>query len=301
MADKARKLTDKRLSKMEKHISNIYNDAKNDLNAKWNDYLNKVDKSLTETEKLLKTAYKNADDKAIKELQEEYKRILRNKTIENAQYKAMVDQISEKLTHVNEIATAYVNGNMPYIYSINYNQISNDIHGIKGISFSLVDEQTVRHLMTTNNSLLPQRKVNVAKDIRWNKKQINSQVLQGILQGESIPKIAKRLQNVTDMSKESAIRNARTMTTNAECKGRQASYEKVTEDGVIMKKVWIATHDERTRAWHDELDGVEIDIDEEFENEYGAILYPADATADPANVYNCRCSIKSHVIGFKKR
>ena len=46
--------------------------------------------------------------------------------------------------------------------------------------------------------------------------------------------------------------------------------------------------------------GVEVGIDEAWENEYGPIMYPGDPNADPANVYNCRCSIRAHVKGFKK-
>jgi uncharacterized protein with gpF-like domain len=101
------------------------------------------------------------------------------------------------------------------------------------------------------------------------------------------------------MDKKSAIRNARTMTTAAENKGRQDSFKKAQDDGVIMGREWVATSDDRTREWHSELDGVIVGVDEPWENEYGEIMYPGDPDADPANVYNCRCSIRAHVVGFK--
>ena len=122
--------------------------------------------------------------------------------------------------------------------------------------------------------------------------------MQGILQGENISKIAKRLQTVTDMNRNSAIRNARTMVTGAENKGRQDSFKKAQSDGVIMTRKWVATFDERTRAWHSDLNGVEVGLDEPWENDYGEIMFPGDPTADAANVYNCRCSIRAVVKGF---
>ena len=29
-------------------------------------------------------------------------------------------------------------------------------------------------------------------------------------------------------------------------------------------------------------------------------MYPGDPSGEPEEVYNCRCSIRTHIIGFKK-
>ena len=129
---------------------------------------------------------------------------------------------------------------------------------------------------------------------------MNAEVLQGILQGEPMDRIASRLSKVTGMNETAAIRNARTMVTSAENKGRQDSYKRAEKDGIVMKREWIATNDGRTRHWHAELDGVEVDIDEPWVNEFGEIMFPGDPSADPANTYNRRCSMPANVIGFKK-
>jgi SPP1 gp7 family putative phage head morphogenesis protein len=130
---------------------------------------------------------------------------------------------------------------------------------------------------------------------------VNSEVLQGIVQGESIPKIAKRLRNVTEMNRASAIRNARTTVTSAENKGRMDSLHRAAEKGVITRKVWMAAIDARTRDAHRLLDGQDQDIDDPFKSILGDIMYPGDPNAeDPANVYNCRCSLTYKVIGFKR-
>jgi hypothetical protein len=106
--------------------------------------------------------------------------------------------------------------------------------------------------------------------------------------------------NVQEMNRDAAIRSARTIVTGAENKGRQDSYERVTNDGIVIKREWIATDDKRTRDWHAELDGQLADVDEYFENAIGLIKYPGDPSADGANVYNCRCTMGAKVIGFKK-
>ena len=72
------------------------------------------------------------------------------------------------------------------------------------------------------------------------------------------------------------------------------------KDGIVMKREWLATNDSRTRHWHAELDGEEVDIDEPWVNEFGEIMFPGDPSADPANTYNCRCSMRSIVKGFRK-
>lgn len=56
--------------------------------------------------------------------------------------------------------------------------------------------------------------------------------------------------------------------------------------------------DNRTRDWHAELDGQLKDIDEPFINSMGEIMYPGDLNADPANRYNCRCTLGSKILGF---
>jgi SPP1 gp7 family putative phage head morphogenesis protein len=210
----------------------------------------------------------------------------------------MLNTTTTKLANVNEIALSYLNGKMPKIYATNYNQVSKDMPA--GISFDLVDETTVKNLIKDNPKLLPTKKLDIPKDKRWNQKAINSQVLQGIIQGESIDKMAKRLTPIMGRNKKAAIRNARTMTTSAQNKGRLDSYRVGQDKGVVLRKVWMATNSERTRAWHAALNGVEAEIDEPFENDYGKIMFPGDPDADPGNVYNCRCTMRTHIIGFRR-
>lgn len=187
------------------------------------------------------------------------------------------------------------------------------------ITFNIINKDTVKRLERDGKIKLPKRKLNIPKDRRWNEKSLNSAVLKGINNGDSVQKIANRIfpeiMRNTDFTgktrnqiygkggiiaknRESAIRAARTMTTSAQNNGRLDSYNNLDEQGVVQKKVWIATPDDRTRESHLEMDGEEVDINEEFSN---GCMFPGDANCgDPAEVWNCRCSMRDHIIGFRK-
>lgn len=162
------------------------------------------------------------------------------------------------------------------------------------ITFNLVDKKAVARLQRDGEVQVPKKKVDVPKDKQWNKKQMASKLLQGIQNGDDIRDIAKSLTDVIGNNAVSAIRNARTMFTSAECHGRIDSYHELESMGVVQKKVWIATPDDRTRESHLEIDGEEVDIDEEFSN---GCQFPGDGNGPPEEVWNCRCSIRNHIVG----
>lgn len=291
MADNAHLATDKKLEEMEKRLSAIYSRAEKEIQQTADEYFSKFAKQDEAKRKLLEQG---------KITEEEYTKWRKGKIMYGKRFTEMKEQCAQQILNVNKTATDYINGELPEVYAINYNAIESAVDGVGGYSFTLVDADTVRNLAVTDTSLLPYKKIDPAKDIPWNMKKINAETLQGILQGESMDKIAKRIMNVQEMNKTQAIRSARTIVTGAENKGRQDSYKRAEEDGIVMKREWIATNDSRTRHWHAELDGVEVDIDEPWVNDFGEIMFPGDPYADPANTYNCRCSMSAKVIGFKK-
>lgn len=163
----------------------------------------------------------------------------------------------------------------------------------------IIDENVIKRLTTAKLLGLPFKELDIDKDKRWNAKKINAEMLQAIEKGESISEIGKRLIRITDMNKNSAIRNARTMTTSFENIGRLDGMEKMKENGTKLRKRWLATHDERTRNAHAELNGETAEIDKPFYNSEGEIMYPGDPNASPANVYNCRCTLTYEIDGFE--
>lgn len=300
MADKAHRLTDEKLEEMEKRLSAIYSRSKKEIGERWKEYLVEVQSEIDDLQKAYDLAKKGGDPKEIRKAGIKLSRAKRERTLMNNRFKDLTERTAAELANVNKTALAYVNGQLPEVYSINYNVLAPTVDGVGGYSFALVDADTVKNLATTDKSLLPYKKLDEKKDIRWNVKKMNSEVLQGILQGEPMDKIASRLSNVIGMDETAAIRNARTMVTGAENKGRQDSYARATADGIILQKEWLATNDGRTRHWHTELDGQTVPQDKPFSNAVGLIMFPGDPGAHPANVYNCRCSMAAVVKGFKK-
>ena len=288
MADTAHAKTDEKLEEMEKRLSAIYSRAEKEIQQTADEYFSKFAKQDEAKRKLLEQG---------KITEEEYTKWRKGKVMYGKRFTEMKEQCAKQLLNVNKTAVAYINGELPEVYALNYNAIESAVDGVGGYSFTLVDADTVRNLAVTDTSLLPYKKIDPKKDIPWNMKKINAETLQGILQGESMDKIAKRMMNVQEMNRTQAIRSARTIVTGAECKGRQDSYARAEADGIILERTWLATNDSRTRHSHAVLDGETKPIDTPFSN---GLMYPGDPDGEPSEVYNCRCTLIAKVKGFKK-
>ena len=294
MADIAHRLTDEKLEEMEKRLSAIYSRAEKEIQKTADEYFSKFAKQDEAKRKLLEQG---------KITEDEYKKWRKGKVMYGKRFTEMKEQCAKQLLNVNQTALAYVNGELPEVYSMNYNALAGSVDGVGGYSFTLVDADTVRNLAVTDTSLLPYKELDPAKDIPWNMKKINAETLQGILQGESMDKIAKRMMNVQEMNKTQAIRSARTIVTGAENKGRQDSYARAEADGIVLQKEWLSSDQPgRTRDWHmpSAFTSLVVDQDKPFENSLGKIMFPGDPSAHGANVWNCRCSMAAVVKGFKK-
>ena len=126
------------------------------------------------------------------------------------------------------------------------------------------------------------------------RRRINKIISDGQVEGLGVDRIARNIR--TQMSEpftryRSAL-IARTETHNASSYTNQAvaeSYE------VPMKKRWVSTNDDRTRSHHSAMNGVEVDLEADFEVPYKGVTYKmkhaGDPRGGPANVINCRCVI----------
>ena len=119
MADKARKKTDQELKRLERDIYELYATASSDLYDKWNKYMQSHKKKLDSAYDTLQEAKKSGDRDAIKTAQEEYERTFKNVTLNDERYKAMINETTAKMAHINEIALGYVNNKTPKVYTLN--------------------------------------------------------------------------------------------------------------------------------------------------------------------------------------
>lgn len=307
MADKAHEWTDEQIRELEEEIKNAYKQAYSDIAEKWDKYMSHTQTSVESEYKAYRDALDSGDRLTIRKAQRAYEEAIKDETIRSQRYRSMLEETVDRISKANSIALDYINGNVPDIYVRNRVTSYNDtveyvtdtgreeMYSLKS-NFTQIDENTVRNLITKQKIRLPYKKLDEEKDKRWNEKKVNSQLLQGILQGESTMTVAKRLRNVTDMNIASSIRNARTMMTSAQNEGRLDAYTQLKEEGLIIKKEWMATDDEHTRESHRDLDGEIQEIEETFSN---GLMFPADPDGEPAEVYNCRCTMVSVVEGVK--
>lgn len=139
--------------------------------------------------------------------------------------------------------------------------------------------------------------LDIEKDKRWNRQKIASAIAQGVLSGDSIPHIASRLRSVVNMDYNASIRNARTYMTAAENAGREDSYAQAQKIGIRIRRRWLATPDNRTRASHIVLDGEIRKVGEPFSN---GLRYPGDPNGEGEEIYNCRCTLQPVIDGFEQ-
>lgn len=285
--DEAHEETERLLQDLERRITAEYRQAAEELEEKCNDYFRR---------------YRIKDQIKRKQLangeitQDEYNYWRTGQILIGERWKEMRDTLAEDLTHTNEIAAEMINRHTPEVYAINHNYATFEIErdSLLNTSYTLYSRETVERLIRDNPDLMPEARVDIPKDERWNRQKIQSVITQGVLQGESIDKIASRLQRVTDMNRVAAIRNARTMTTSAQNGGRINAYRRAEEMGIKTLKVWLATPDSRVRDSHARLDGEERETEEEFSN---GCRYPGDPNGAPEEVWNCRCTLISQVKG----
>lgn len=297
-SDAAHKETDKKLAALERRLRITYGAAKKEAENKFKENTEAFHR---------KDAAHRADVASGKWTQEKYDTWRKNQLFYSDILKEKLDTIAEDFKNTDKIAVQLARGEQPDIYALNYNYGTYDVEHGAGVdtSFSLYDHTTVERLMRDDPELVPkpspakQAEID-AKDLKWNKEKLTSAFTASILNGDSIPTMAKKISAVADMDRNAAIRNARTMCTGAENAGRQDAYTRAEDMGIIINKVWMATHDGMTRDSHMEADGQEVGIHDMFSLKYGELEYPGDPGGPPAEVYNCRCTMVTEHKGFDK-
>lgn len=287
MTDEGHEAVDELLKELEARLFDEYKQAAEDIQAKLLDYwqaFEKKDKGMKQNVKDGKITQKQYDNWRIGQF------------VVGTRWLNLLDELATDFHNVNQIAKSMIFDYVPAAYAENHNFMTYQIeHKTKiNTSFTLYNHEAVERIMTENPQMLPppgkKRSARIAagEEAAWNKKQIQSVATQAILQGESIPEVAHRLaETVGERNMNAAVRDARTMMTNAENLGREDSIKRANELGIPTRKVWLATLDGRTRHAHRQLDGQVVDEDKPFKVDGHEIWRPGDPKAPPYLVYNC--------------
>lgn len=224
----------------------------------------------------------------------EYDSWLRGQVFRGERWKAVRQECVDQIHRANETTARMLNGERRALFQKAANYSAYQIEqGTRGaVNFTLYDSATVTRLIQKKPKLLPDLKVGKRRDESWNGRGIQNAITQGIIQGESIPDIAKRIAHQTGERNRAALtRQARTAMTGAQNAGRVQAMWEAEDEGIKIQKKWIATLDRKTRDAHAELDGQVVDADKPFVVNGMEIMYPGDPNADPSLVYNCRCTL----------
>ena len=292
--------TEEVLSDLEKRINAEYKQAEEEITEKLNAYVAKFEKK----DALKQQAVANGQI-----TQSEYLEWRVGQIAMGNRWEEMKDTIATDLTNTSQIAKSITYGHMPEVYAINHNYGTFQVESLTHIdtSYTLYDAQSVERLFDDEATIYHKagKKVTAAinrgEQKAWDKKNVQSVMIQSLLQGESIGQIATRLSKaVGETDRKAAIRNARTMTTGVENAGRVDSYKRAEEMGIELEQEWLASLDGRTRHEHRLLDGQRVKVGEKFKVAGYEIAYPADPTAPAFLVYNCRCTLIAALAGHTK-
>lgn len=186
----------------------------------------------------------------------------------------------------NTIAIRQINGAIRDVYNNNYSYMAREVKRNTGAILRESGESTV--------SRYTQRYYDRAKGSKHVSDEIEKTIREGIKRGESVPKLAKRVQNISNQNKNSAIRTARTEATRQMNTARMDAFDNARSLGIEIDKVWVSTHDSRTRRFprdnadHVIMDGEIADFDSQFSN---GLLFPGDPEGPPEEIINCRCTV----------
>jgi hypothetical protein len=124
-----------------------------------------------------------------------------------------------------------------------------------------------------------------------------AQVNAGLINGEGITAIAKRVQNIVggvydgkvygDLYK--ALRIAHTEGHRAQNMAELARGYEAREQGLDVEKMWDATLDNAVRPEHAALDGKRVPIDGTWNMAGYEVSHPGDPSLPPSLSINCRC------------
>lgn len=287
--DYGERMTEKAFSELAEDLRKTYAEAEKDL-------LKKME-SFTQRHKRM-DAQKRALLKAGKITEGQYKTWMTGQVFTSRLWAAKMDQMAESLLNANRNALNIIGDKQIDVYAKNANyfdfKVSNDV-GMRSM-FNLYDHNAVSRLIGEKPELMPRKvidkKTGERSDKAWNRKIMANCVTQGIIQGESIAELARRIARETASKDEKAmLRYARTAMTAAQNAGRMQGLNNALDMGIRVKKGWMAMMDERTRPAHEMLDGQEEDVNEPFSSMLGPIMYPGDPNAADENVWNCRCCL----------
>lgn len=207
----------------------------------------------------------------------EYQKVLK------AQVQASLDQLhNNNFETVSEYLTkSYEDGFVGTMY---------DLQG-QGIPLVFpIDQEQVVDAIQHETKLSESLYSRLGKDTKVLSRQIAGEISRGISNAAMYSEIARNIAGYAGISKNKAMRIARTEAHRIQCKATADAQWKAKEKGADVVKQWDASLDDKTRDTHRQLDGQIRELDEVFELQGKTAMMPG-GFGDPAEDCNCRCAL----------
>lgn len=175
---------------------------------------------------------------------------------------------------------------------VNEFSVTGDMEKLKEIKDKALKRIAEKMIPPSGNTLTQMLVDNDTKSLN----RLITVIKQGLVNGESYDKQVKRVAKVFNGNASNAARVIRTEGNRNMNAGSFFVSEDLKEQGVKIKRQWVATKDSRTRDSHQALDGQFEDDDGYFWIGSDKGRYPTDFT-EPENSINCRCTTIDIVEG----
>lgn len=222
-----------------------------------------------------------------------------------ARDKGLIDSINAQLTTLNQATMNIQKELQVELYKEGYFSSVYDVDKQTGFKFSVDNSSFSQINPAVIQGLVSDDAFLKASENLDNKTRlaIKTDINQGVLQGKSIPEIAKAVSESLGKATNSALFIARTETHRAVESGSLDAYSYAEDNGVQLTKQWVATKDDRTRPDHQEMDGqiADTEIDGEFYFTFpeGDVTLGPGLSGIPEEDINCRCTTVAVVSGYE--
>lgn len=280
MQDKAHELTEKQLKKLEKELNTIYSKAFKEAKEELYKVMEKINKIPKEVDPL---GY--------------YKEMMKYNRLQT-----LIEKLGKDIQEINKIAVKMLNGDLLDVYEENflYGQFLAEKVSSIDLMYITYTEGVIKDILLDISSPFTQIALDDVVDRKQIEMELKREFTAGLINGESIPLLSKRLQKVIEKNLYEAIRIARTEYTRIQNSARLESFKKAEELGLKLKKRWLSTSDSRTRKSHLIANGQTVDLDKEFNIGKSKLRYPGDYLGSAKEVINCRCTMITEFIGLEK-
>jgi HK97 family phage portal protein len=161
--------------------------------------------------------------------------------------------------------------------------------GLTELQFSLLQPSVVSYLDKAGAQLV--KGVDATT-----KDRLATTLAEGIQGGENMLQLSDRVKTVFDATRARANAIAVTESGAAYNAGTLEAWTQT--GGIVEKKVWLSSRDDRVRETHADADGQEVPLSGVFQVGDATLAFPGDGSSqDPGETVNCRCTIEAVLSG----